>query len=735
MGLSDVWKGDPTRGPEDSDPAHKGEGKDPLIGSVIGDRYIVESVLGMGGMGVLYVARHRTLEKKFVIKLIRVQKTGNNVRLERERFFREAKTIAKVNHPNVVDVVDYEFLDEDTPYIVMELIEGKDLACLIESQYSGGMPLNVFRQTFQQVCDAVSAIHRAGIVHRDLKPQNIMVTRFDAQLRLKVLDFGLAHIGESEEAMKLTATGVIMGTPVYMAPEQCLGGEVTPATDIYALGLIAYEMLVGHPPFQGKSLIEIANKQANEPPVEVRELRPDIPPAMNQALMKALAKDPNERFASASEFAQAMLGLDQKGPQPSSPVRRNSGIFRGLWTVGLGLLLVGFFALAWSQGWLGQWEQRHLLEEANRLWDQGAKDKAVAVYLDYFPQDPLNPVFADRVAGYVKFKEKFQQDAAQSLKLLNWENYLGNMTTYTFSQERGTGVLVVTYDQIEKVEALIEQENPDLIIVTEGLIRELIVAGKLLELDKSQIPNWSNLEPAFKSMSYDSENRYSIPYVWGTLGLFYNPKAYPKPPDSWDFLFNPELMKGKRVVLPDYSREIYGLALKRLGYSFNAYQEPSLSQARMLVRDAFPYWQVVGTEIPLRKRLLEGDVDLALVWSGFAHQLESEVEGMVFVMPEEGSNLSVDNLAIPVKSRHVSEALAFINHILKGDVAADIGHTTHYEIPNKGAHPFLHPDGEPSGQLFESLLNCDLDLAPSEVLDRISGDWEILKNGPAPKDQ
>jgi serine/threonine protein kinase/spermidine/putrescine-binding protein len=748
MGLSDVWKRDlrQGRGPEDPLPEEPEGAEDPLIGQVIGERYIVESVLGMGGMGVLYLARHRTLGRKFVIKLIRLSQ-GGNLRMERERFFREAKTIARVNHPNVVDVVDYEFLDATTPYIVMEMIEGKDLAEFLAENHLEGMPLSLFLDMMRQICDAVSAIHKAGIVHRDLKPKNIMVTQLETGYRLKILDFGLAHIAEGEESMKLTATGVIMGTPIYMAPEQCLGREITAATDVYALGLIAYEMLLGHPPFAGKSIIEIAHKQAKELPEPPLNKRPELPAEMNGAVLAALAKEPTERPASAQDFFQALVPASMQDTQTfassSLPVqgrREPQVVVAKPFPRGMAALFL--FVLAGLSGWW--WLARKesapasaaaaLQMRADALWQEGQKDQALDLYLQLFELDPLNPLFEGHVAEYVQFKDKFHLGSGQMLRLLNWENYLGHMTSHTFRMASGISLSTTTYDRIEAIRGKLESDQPDLIIVGEGMIRELMAEDLLLPLSADKLNRLDHLEPAFASMSYDPGNRYSVPYVWGTLGLYYNPKSFPNPPSSWASLFKPENLQGKQVILPDYPREIHGLALKYLGYSYNELDEARLAEARDLVARAFPHWQVVGTEQPLRKRLLAGGVDLALVWSGFAQGLAQEGLGMVFAMPEEGGNLSIDSLAIPRSSRNVEGAHAFINHVLHPPVAADLSRSLHYAVPNKQARAFLDkwPLSRGIQPDLSRLLNCDFDTEPSRVLEGVLAAWEELKQGKQP---
>lgn len=281
---------------------------DPLIGRQVGGRYVIERVLGQGGMGVVYACRHKTLNKKFVIKIIRMAQfdAGSNVALR--RFKREAQAIARVEHPNVVQVVDYDVLPDNTPYIVMEYIEGQDLEQFM-TQYPEGMPADLFRGFMNQLCDAMETVHACGIVHRDLKPSNIMVQQTGNAFHLKILDFGLASLtGPASETahVKLTAAGQILGTPAYMAPEQCRELDVSEQTDIYALGLIAHEMLTGQPAIRGRSFLDVIRKQIREVPRPVREVRSDIPVEFSDALESALQKRPEDRLTSMSLFRKSL---------------------------------------------------------------------------------------------------------------------------------------------------------------------------------------------------------------------------------------------------------------------------------------------------------------------------------------------------------------------------------------------------------------------------------------------
>ncbi|CAM2065766.1 Non-specific serine/threonine protein kinase [Sulfidibacter corallicola] len=319
MGLSDLWKHQQKEGdtgnvrPLIEIPSEVQEGlappDDPMIGRIIAGRYEVESVLSQGGMGILYLAHHRSLPKKFVIKLIRME--GKNAK-QREvylnRFKREARAAAKVSHPNVVEIVDYNIMENETPYIVMECVEGLPLNEFLKS-YSEGLPIEWFFSLMKQLCRAVEAIHQSGMIHRDLKPSNIMVRHDSEELHLKILDFGLVHLTQNDldtNKIKLTAHGHMVGTPAYMSPEQCRGQAVRNTTDIYSLGLIAYEMLTAVPAVEGDEYLLIMGKQIKETPTGIQELRPDVPDEICRAIEKAIAKRAEERYVSAREFYKAI---------------------------------------------------------------------------------------------------------------------------------------------------------------------------------------------------------------------------------------------------------------------------------------------------------------------------------------------------------------------------------------------------------------------------------------------
>jgi serine/threonine-protein kinase len=263
---------------------------DPMIGTVVEGRYEVERVLGEGGMGVVYGVRHRALDKRFAMKVMRADmaKEGELA----ERFIQEARAAAAIGHPNIVQITDFGELPNRAPYFVMEFLEGIALSKLLRS--GGPPPFARALRILKQVAAALGAAHAAGVVHRDLKPDNIHITPNDV---VKVLDFGVAKMAG---AGRLTRTGMVFGTPHYMSPEQASGASVDHRADIYALGIIMYEMFTGRVPFEADSYMGVLTKHMfmlPEPPshvnARVRELG-----ALEDVTLKCLEKKPEARYPS-----------------------------------------------------------------------------------------------------------------------------------------------------------------------------------------------------------------------------------------------------------------------------------------------------------------------------------------------------------------------------------------------------------------------------------------------------
>ena len=274
--------------------------RDPLIGTVVDGRYRVESVLGVGGMGVVYRATHAIIDRPLAIKVLRAE--GSRDPKVVERFTREARAASAIGNEHIVDITDFGLLPDGATYFVMELLEGACLADLLRDKRR----LIDRARTFDigmQLCDALGAAHGRGIVHRDLKPDNIhLIERGGSLDFVKVLDFGIAKV--SGASNKLTRAGQVFGTPHYMSPEQCAGTAVDHRADVYATGVILYEMVSGRVPFDAEAMGEILAKHLKEAPVPPSALPPptDVSPELEAIIMRCLAKSPDDRYQSMDEL-------------------------------------------------------------------------------------------------------------------------------------------------------------------------------------------------------------------------------------------------------------------------------------------------------------------------------------------------------------------------------------------------------------------------------------------------
>ena len=291
-----------------------------LIGQTVGDYKIVK-LLGEGGMGEVYAAEHRTLGHRTAFKVLRREIMNNQEAVE--RFRQEARLIARVRHQNLIDIFDIGELPDGRLYYVMEHLSGQALSGLLEKKR---LPFREVMQIARQLCAGLAAAHQAGIVHRDLKPDNLfLVERAGEPPLVKLVDFGIAKtIGVEGESMKLTRTGTLVGTPFYMAPEQINGGKVDVRTDLYAVGVILYEMCTGKLPFGGETLGEvlIGHLQKTVPPLEAETKQWGIPQAVAPILAKLLAKSPDERYSTVTELLQDLERL-QRGEQTTAGLNKH----------------------------------------------------------------------------------------------------------------------------------------------------------------------------------------------------------------------------------------------------------------------------------------------------------------------------------------------------------------------------------------------------------------------------
>ncbi|HYJ84650.1 MAG TPA: serine/threonine-protein kinase [Pyrinomonadaceae bacterium] len=307
---------------------------DPLLGHTLDEKYRLEERLGVGGMGTVYRARHLLIDRPVAVKVLNQRFVEDEA--ARTRFSREARACGRLQHVNAVTVTDFGQSHDGYVYLVMELLEGRTLREVLAKE----APLDAARAValMLQISAAVAAAHEAGIIHRDLKPANVfIVQRTDVPAVVKVLDFGIAKLAadslDEDDRMTLTQFGAMIGTPRYMSPEQCDGAELTPAADVYSLGVILYEMLTGAVPFSGTTPLAIAMKHTSELPRSPREIVASIPPALEELVLHTLEKNPQNRPPDAEAFGRELLetadrlGLEHAAivTSPNIAALRNAG--------------------------------------------------------------------------------------------------------------------------------------------------------------------------------------------------------------------------------------------------------------------------------------------------------------------------------------------------------------------------------------------------------------------------
>ncbi|MBC7998981.1 MAG: protein kinase [Leptolyngbya sp.] len=282
---------------------------DSLVGEILDGKYGIVKRLGVGGMSVVYQARDLSLGRNVAIKMMPLQ-SGHTMQ-DMLRFQQEAKTISRLHHPNLVTVFDFS-TQTMPPYLVMEYIEGSSLAEVISDD--GALSLLRGIKALRQICSALKHAHENGVVHRDLKPANILMEQTkDHEEIVKIVDFGIAKILQADNAdvLDFTQSGEILGSPLYMSPEQCQGKKLDHRADIYSLGCVMYAIFVGSPPFQGPTAFETIQKHMHEQPVSISSRRKDLAHAieLDSVLFKAMAKEPEQRYQTAEEFDEALAKI------------------------------------------------------------------------------------------------------------------------------------------------------------------------------------------------------------------------------------------------------------------------------------------------------------------------------------------------------------------------------------------------------------------------------------------
>ncbi len=314
-----------------------------MIGQTL-DRYLIESKLGEGGMGVVYKARDTQLGRPVAIKILPHDKVADPAR--KQRFVQEAKTASALNHAGIVTIYDVRS-DAGIDFMVMELVEGKTLDQMIPDQ---GLPPPQALRYALEISDALSKAHGAGIIHRDLKPSNVMVTSAD---RTKILDFGLAKLLDSADRevdattmAALTEQGMVLGTAAYMSPEQAEGHDVDARSDIFSFGALLYQMVTGRKPFTGESTLKVLTRVLNEDPIPPRQIAPSVPAELEKIIARCLRKDPARRFQTSADLRLALEDVGQESPAALAPVRARSAVSRWIWPAASTAIVLAA-AVAW----------------------------------------------------------------------------------------------------------------------------------------------------------------------------------------------------------------------------------------------------------------------------------------------------------------------------------------------------------------------------------------------------
>lgn len=360
---------------------------DPWVGKILDDRYEILSLIDSGGMSHVYRARHKSLNMVRAVKLLRKESLRET---SLRRFEKEAKAVSSLVHSNLVSCVDFGITSDGAPYVVMEYVDGLTLAQMLGS----GVVFEPARvvELMLQVCSGLHFAHRASILHRDIKPSNIiLVTESDGKEALKILDFGIAKIQDvSEEGQKLTRTGEICGSPVYMSPEQGRGMEVDERTDVYSIGCVMFELLTGRPPFVGSNAIETIMMHINEPPV----LGPmsdgkRVPAGLESVVLRCLEKEMDLRYRTVEELARDLESIQKGEHLVGLQIGRalNNSRLRKVRLATIVVLMLGWAGYSvWSFNFAENW--RSDLAKADSLYyDVDSAEKYLHSALEHLPAD------------------------------------------------------------------------------------------------------------------------------------------------------------------------------------------------------------------------------------------------------------------------------------------------------------------------------------------------------------
>jgi len=293
-------------------------------GDVLAGKYRIDKVLGAGGMGVVVAAHHIQLDEKVAIKFLLPQALASKETVA--RFAREARAAVKIKSEHVARVSDVGTLENGAPYMVMEYLHGSDLSDWLKQR--GAMPIDQAAEFVLQACEAIAEAHAVGIVHRDLKPSNLFATRRpDGSPTIKVLDFGISKTGKDPSGMQMTATSSVMGSPLYMSPEQLQSSkDVDARSDIWSIGIILHELLTGDSPFQAETMPQLVVGIMSSAPPPLRTKRPEAPRGLEQVILKCLDKDRANRFQTVGDLAVALFEFAPRRSKIS--VERITGVLR-----------------------------------------------------------------------------------------------------------------------------------------------------------------------------------------------------------------------------------------------------------------------------------------------------------------------------------------------------------------------------------------------------------------------